>query len=322
MLCWLSAWADPSGAEHDRALHQLGQNFLQLVFAKHERRIPTAIKSIEIKKQHRSIDAVVVINKTIAICLEDKTGTTEHSGQLPRYVRALEDDGFSHDCILPVYVQTGEQGSYSAVRKAGYAVIRRMEIIDLFRAYLSEGGPSSIVRDFCDYLSGLEDKLHAFHYLPLAEWDSYAWQGFCATIQQVLGDGDWGYVPNPSGGFFGYWWNWHSDADSHQYVQIEQKSLCFKIEVEDQEKRSELRSKWNTRILEAAARENLNVVRPQRLGIGKTMTVAVLASDFRIVNSSGSLNMEATIDRLRKAAVILDRATSIESRRMAAGQAT
>ena len=320
VLCWLAAWADPCAAGSDRSLHRLGMNFLKLIFVKHGREVPNPITSIEIRRQHRNIDVLIVINHTIVACIEDKVGTTEHSDQLRRYLVSLEKDGFARDCLLPAYIQIGEQGDYRQVRDAGYVVIRRPEIINLLRDYLGEGGSDSIVRDFHAYLMELDTKIEAFRLRPLEEWDGYAWQGFYTVLQETLGEGEWGYVPNQSGGFMGYWWHSHSDRDSEQYLQIQEGNLCFKISVEEPSKRSELRSTWNQKILAAAVRENLNVVRPLRFGSGTSMTVAMLDGDFAFANNAGSLELEATIGVLRKATNVLNRAVEAGAGEFAAAQ--
>ncbi|HSE59120.1 MAG TPA: hypothetical protein VLA99_10505, partial [Nitrospiraceae bacterium] len=82
MLCWLATWGDPASEVHDKSLHHLGRAFLQALFAKHGRQIPTTIKSIEIRRQYKNIDVLLVINGTIAVCIEDKVGSVEHSDQL------------------------------------------------------------------------------------------------------------------------------------------------------------------------------------------------------------------------------------------------
>lgn len=310
LLCWLVAWGDPASATHDQRLHQLGVTFLRAMFEKHGRALPEIQRPIEIKRQHRGIDILIVINETIAVCIEDKVGTTEHSEQLQRSLAGLKQDGFSDDQIVPVYVQTGEQGSYRGVKAAGYAVMQHRELIALLQSYLEEGGSDSIARDFHDYLKDIENRVEAFRSRPIAEWDWYAWQGFYSELQHLLGDGKWGYVANPSGGFLGFWWHVYSDAESEQYLQIEQGNLCFKISVDDVAKRSDLRAKWLARILEAGRNANFPVVRPQRLGRGRTMTVAVFDGEFRSVNGKGILGFTSTLGVLRTAADVLDQAVS------------
>jgi len=312
MLCWLASWADPAASGQDQALHRLGQSFLQAAFAKHGQQLPNIVQPIRVRRQHRNIDVLVVINDTIALCIEDKVGTTEHSGQLQRSVGGLKEDGFSEEQIIPVYVQTGDQGSYESVRAAGYEILRRRDLIGLLHDYLGHGGSDSIVRDFHGYLSGIERKVEAFRILPFSEWDGDAWQGFYSELQHLLGDGKWDYVPTPAGGFFGYWWHEHSDAESNQYLQIEQHKLCFKISVNDPSNRQQLRSRWIDRILTTARSGDFPAVRPPHLGTGTCMTVAVFDREYRAVNKQGSLDLDATVATLRSAADFLDKAVAGE----------
>lgn len=303
-----------TGDERDResgrplARTELSRNqaFLKTICEKHGKQLPDIRAPIKITRQHKGIDVLLVINDSVAVCIEDKVGRTEHSEQLQRYLAGLKEDGYSEDRIIPVYVQTGEQGSYRGVKAAGYGVMRRGELIALLRGYLDQGGSDSVARDFHDYLVAIDSRVEAFRTRPFSEWDWYAWQGFYSEMQHHLGDGEWGYVANPSGGFLGYWWHWHSGADSEQYLQIEQGSLCFKISVDDAGKRADLRSKWLERVLEAGRNRKFAAVRPQRLGAGQTMTVALYDGEFRMRNNQGCLDVDATVNVLRSAAEVLD----------------
>lgn len=308
ILCWLAAWGDPRFRENDVLLHGLGQKFLKALFEKHGRKLPEISKPIELKRQHRNIDILLIINDTIAVCIEDKVGSTEHSNQLQRYLDGLIDDNFSEEQIVPVYIQTGDQGSYKAVKSAGYEVMRRRELLGLLQTYREQGGTNSIIQDFHDYLSTIEREVEAFRAQPLSSWTPYAWQGFYSELQSQLGDGEWSYVANPSGGFLGYWWHWHRDSNSEVYLQIEQERLCFRISIDDTDKRGDQRSIWLSRILAAAKESNLNVVRPARLGSGQTMTVAILGEDYRVLGNRGIIDIDKTIAVLRSASVVLDRA--------------
>jgi PD-(D/E)XK nuclease superfamily len=309
MLCWLAEWANPAAAEHDRLLHCLGQSFLNLVFSNHGVERSQPINHIEIKRQHKNIDVLVTIDNAFALCFEDKAGTSEHSDQLQRYVNVLKAEGFSEDHILPVYIQTGEQSSYRSVTAAGYAVIHRPQLIELLREYLCQGGSDSIALDFHDHLANIERAVQAFRTLPFADWEWNAWQGFYSELQRVLGEGNWGYVATPTGGFLGYWWHWHSESGCQQFIQIQEGCLCFKISVDEPARRSELRSLWLARILAASREMNFSAVRPQRLGMGQTMTVAV-DGEYRIANNEGVLDLDATVQVLRTAADVLDRAAT------------
>ena len=71
-----------------------------------------------------------------------------------------------------------------------------------------------------------------------------------------------------------------------------------------------LRDRWHARLLEAGRHVGLDIVRPPRLRSSRTMTVAVLSADYRAIGARGLLDLPATIDRLRKAEKVFDRAAA------------
>ena len=310
VLCWLAAWGDPRSRERDAHLHRLGKSFLSAIFKKRGRELPEIVQVVKSDRQHRNIDILITINDSIAVCIEDKVGSTEHSNQLQRYLEILREENFSDENVIPVYIQTGEQGSYKGVKSAGYEIMRRGELISLLQSYKDQGGTNSIVQDYFDHLHEIELQVNAFQTKPPSGWSDFAWQGFYSDIQDQLGDGEWSYVANQSGGFIGYWWSFRKSIDSEVYLQLEKDRLCFRISVDDAPKRGHLRDKWSARILAFAKDANLSVIRPQRLGFGQTMTVAVLDKDYRQLNSCGLLDRQETIKVLLSAAAVLDRALS------------
>ena len=128
MPCWLARWADPDIAEYDPHLHLLGQSFLNQLGAGES---PKSITKIEIKRQYKRIDILIVPNVAFAIAVEDKVGSTEHSDQLRRYRDVLRGEGYAD--IRLVYVQTGDQGSYTSAAEAEYRIIQRHQILELLQ---------------------------------------------------------------------------------------------------------------------------------------------------------------------------------------------
>ena len=167
-----------------------------------------------------------------------------------------------------------------------------------------------IGRDFHGRLVSIDRDVESFRVLPPREWSGNAWQGFFCELQRQLPDGDWGYVPNPAGGFIGYWWHWTETPAYKGYLQLENGKLCFKIAVETPANRYTLRDRWSEWLLEAGRSEGMSITRPRRRESGRTMTVAVLDSDYRATDEIGLLDLETTIARLRVAESVLDRAQS------------
>lgn len=307
VLCWLAAWAAPEAAAEDGHLHGLGLQFIAALLEVGGRAIPDIV-SLKIRRQYKCIDVLLIINSRLVICIEDKVGSKEHSNQLARYIEMLSADGFAPENIAPVYVQTFEQSNYAAVKAAGYAPVSRERLLAVLGPYARTPGADAIARDFHDRLAHIDREVESFRYQPLAQWAPLAWQGFYVELQAKLLDSGWGYVPNPAGGFQGFWWHVKRAPGCEQYLQLEEAALCFKISVEQPENRTGFRDRWHVRLLEQGRKHGLNVVKPRRLGNGQTMTVAVLGADYRVIDQGGRLDIGATIARLREAEVVLDEA--------------
>jgi len=193
------------------------------------------------------------------------------------------------------------------VIKSGYFIFKRNDLLQILEPALAESNNNAgdIFADFTAYLRRIEDAVQSYATTPPADWTWHAWEGFFTKIQEQLNDGNWDYVPNPSGGFLGYWWCFLGDSDCEQYLQLEQEKLCFKISVADQARRAELRDFWHNKIMQGAAGFPLTVKRPNRLGHGAYMTVAVLDNDYRITDDKGLLDFPKTISVIRSAEAVL-----------------
>jgi hypothetical protein len=306
-LCWLLAWAHPDNQSVNNLLHRTGTAFLKALYLKAERQAPEVIKSIEITKQDGSIDVLCIVNAETAIIIEDKTGTSQHTGQLERYKNHILSKGYSADKIIPIYMKTGDQSDFSEVIKSGYFIFKRNDLLQVLEPVLAEpnNNAGDIFADYTAYLRRIEDAVQSYATTKPADWTWYAWQGFFNKTQEHLNDGNWDYVPNLSGGFLGYWWCFLGDSNCEQYLQLEQEELCFKIFVSDQTRRTELRDFWHNKIMQRATGSSLSLKRPNRLGLGAYMTVAVLDNDCRITDDQGLLDFPKTISVIRSAEAVL-----------------
>jgi hypothetical protein len=118
---------------------------------------------------------------------------------------------------------------------------------------------NNIVIDFYHYLEEIEHQVQSYLTIPIDGWEWYAWTGFYNKIQESLGDGEWSYVPNPSGGFLAFFWKEYGDNNCTQYLQLEEGKLCFKIWVGDDNKRQHLRQLWHSKILEKGNKSSLHI---------------------------------------------------------------
>lgn len=324
-ICWLLSWADPKAREYCKELHIAGQEFLSLILSLNKEQIPAEIKSVKIEKQYQHIDVLCIVNGAIAILIEDKVGSTEHSGQLNRYLVKLTDDkAYGHCKIIPVYVQTGDQSNYDEVSEAGYSILHRQGLLKCLESTSGKiaSQRSDIFRDYSKCLRQIEDEVESYKSVQFSEWESNgrSWIGFYKNLQHVLKsegtwdtEASWDYVPNAQGGFWGLWWHFKKDEKEKctSYLQIEQSKLCFKISVDDANERRELRQMWCEKILEQAHALAMNIKRPARFGYGQYMTVAEFAEEFPKLMADGVLNFDKTMQVLKTAESILDKARAI-----------
>ncbi|MGI6599047.1 MAG: PD-(D/E)XK nuclease family protein [Kiritimatiellia bacterium] len=312
ILCWLLSWSDNKHKVTDPILHELGRNFLDSLYQCANRTPPENYQSIEIYQQSGGIDIVCYVNGDTALVIEDKVGTKQHSNQLARYKATISKRGFSPDKIILVYLQTRDQSNYSEAAQHGYSVYRRRDLLKVLESSsgMAAQKENNIVADYSSHLRRIENNVQGFRTLSPKNWTWESWIGFYLELQNVFTDANWGYVPNQSGGFWGFWWQMQGDDKCRQYLQIEQAKFCFKIWVQDKGKRGALRNLWNRRILEECTRHGLKARRPNRFGNGTCMTVAILDQEYRIVNDRNELDFPRTIEILKRAESVLNHARS------------
>lgn len=309
-LCWLLSWAHDRHREADAALHGAGSALLSGLLALHGIDAPAGVRSLEVRRQHEDIDILVLVNGDIALAVEDKTDSSEHSDQLRRYLAALEADADLRGMRpAPVYLKTGDQCSYEAVEEASWRCFGRRDLLAVLDEGERLGAASDIFRDFHRRLRRIEDVANSWRLVPVADWgqDRVRWAGFFAALRERLGEGRWKYVNNASGGFMGFWWHWRGD----KYLQLEEDRLCFKIMVEEKSEQAARWHEWYARLMAASVAGGLTIQKPGRRGVGTWMTVAVSADEYRQAGEGGLIDLDATVSFLGRAEGLLDAALAV-----------
>ena len=332
MICWLLKWANKCYAETHPDHHQAGQNFAKALFRKHDHSGPDDICTVKLEMQASRIDVLAWINDEdedgYALLIEDKTDSNQHSGQLGRYHKLILDGDAQVEgkkikpskCrFFPIFLKTGnmslaDKRTIQEQRwRPPYRVFERKEFLDSLLD--SKQNVSEILTDFCNHLQEREEDSNSWKETPPADWSWGAWEGFyrCLEEKEIAPSINWGYVHNQSGGFLGFWRYYYDEASGDAvYWQAEWGKLCFKIDVENHEKWRERRWHWHERIVEVGESAGMQVVKPTRFGFGKTMTVAVPKdiADWRQLDSEGRLDLEKTVEVLKKAERVLQAAVS------------
>lgn len=328
MICWLLEWAAKEYREVDPQLAEVGVKFVNALLAKHKAGPLHEIHKVEVNTQDKRIDVLATINDTHVLLIEDKISGADHSGQLERYYKAVREK-HPPENIYPIYLKTGnfphsercwvEKERPTSDATYQYKVFDRSDFLSVLPE--SVPGGNAILTDFRDYLQRIEDRTNDYK-----EWTKgetigpEAWQGFFKRLEEELRQNGrwpgWGYVPNPAGGFLGFWWE---GGDAHAYLQLQvshwdvsNQHLCFKVEARDVEKTEQRRRKddYHQRIMRAGA---ARVRKPGRMRIAKTMTVAVWGKNADSANwlafdANGKFDFNRTVGNLKEAEEVLAQA--------------
>lgn len=117
------------------------------------------------------IDVLVIINKNIAVIIEDKVYTSEHSDQINRYAVGLkkiyQNKKQPLDKIFTVFWKTGFYYDIDKVTIADVPV-NAQDVKAILKDYLCE---SEIIKDYYEYLEKLTQwyEVHKQYWLPASE---------------------------------------------------------------------------------------------------------------------------------------------------------
>lgn len=189
---------------------------------------------IEIKKQYKKIDVLVIVDD-IYIIIEDKTTTNTHNNQILRYKQALNDENIPENKIISVYYKIQEQ-----VHKEENIDIEfnRKSIIKLLNNCKTQ---NQILVDYLEYLTYLDNEAEKYKVLPINVWNSLQYYAFFDVLKENIPDKfyySYKYQSNKSGGFMCFYIqnivNSPRTGDSF-YIQIENSQIVLKYYSENKE---------------------------------------------------------------------------------------
>jgi hypothetical protein len=301
-ICWLASWADPSCRELNGPLHKTATAFLdRLLDAGKGPKVPE-YRSIEIHPQWNSIDVLIVVNGDTAIIVEDKTNTKDHSDPLRRYKEAAAQN-YPKDRITAVYLKTGDQCDYEGAQQAGYGCFLRRDFLDILEGGKALGITNAIFIDFHSHLQDIEKAVASFRGDPLDKWDRKQWMGFFTALRSELGDGEWAVRGHGGGGSLTF--RWHRRGN--KYLRLDEGELAFCLEVADAGCHEAEWEDWAQKLMAENVTGEINL-HPTHRNLGRRMRVAVLGEDYRQQDGRGLLDLDRTIEMLRKAEMFMDAA--------------
>lgn len=304
-LAWLMWWAVPECAAYDRELHECGEAFVKMLLGK-EGDAGFRVESIAVYKQREHVDLWVDVNDEYTLIVEDKVNTREHSKQLERYreIAAKYCAGNKRE-LRCIYLKTGSdtRQTLRRIEEKGYVVVDRGTLLAFFEQHPAE---NAIYTDFTERLRAVEASEDSWRTQPIGKWHGESWTGFYRYLDETMDVEGWGFVPNPSGGFIGLWWNFRKWRECQAYWQIEQGNLCLKLGgVENN--RQETRNEW-TRLMSKHAQESgqASIRPPKHPRLGRSMTVAVVERRDWLGADNETVDAKAVVERLEGYARFLD----------------
>lgn len=321
-IAYLLAWADPAYRESHPRLNTLGTELLRSLLQTKEVDLPP-IETLCIKTQVDRIDIVVKINageNGVFLIIEDKVSAREGPNQIERYKETAEEkyrDQYGCGRLVAVYLKTGNESKASLPSEDKCGRFMRRDLLDVLNKFQDTG--NTIVDDFRTHLQNWEDDTNRWESASYDEWEWGQWEGFYAELEHRW-DGccEWGYIANPAGGFLGWW----SDPDycigtearyASLYIQIH-NATRLTVRLGSGKAMDKVDPQSMYQVLDALNEEAFDDIRIEKAGKfkgGGAAAVAAVTFDehgpWLAVDSNGVVNMDATIERLRRLEELLEK---------------
>ena len=305
VICYFAEWANPTYKEHP--MHKVGQLFVQKMLDKWD--VTNTIDKVEVYRQYKNIDVLLVINEKYAMIIEDKTYSSEHSNQLNKYKESVQTDkNFKDYEIKGIYFKKSNQSYIKNVTDSRFKPFFRDDIISFIES-CPKNITDTIFTNFRDSIEEYQKNIDSWETLPVAEWTWNSWEGFYEYLSSKFENKfHYGYVANQSGGFLGASWAWTDWEDCVVQLQIEGNKkgdkFVFKIRAKDNTKDIDMRfyrNRWHSLLIENAEKMGINgVKKPARFGYGTYMTCCIIEQEDWLGNDTDVINIDEVLARLEQ----------------------
>jgi hypothetical protein len=157
-LCWALGWINISGHQMCEFALLLFENIIK-ASAYNNQIDPLDIEKVEIKRQYKCIDVLILAKlkkgNCLPIVIEDKIDTTLHDNQIQRYRQVIEEDYKNYLEPICIFYKTGYIFQpYSEIEKHNCIVFDKHKMLEILQAFENYEMPLL----FCDYYSHLINK--------------------------------------------------------------------------------------------------------------------------------------------------------------------
>jgi hypothetical protein len=228
VLAYLLEWADPRYRVCHPKMNALGEQYLREVISCSARATNIVgladqepITEVTVDTQIQGIDILVLVNRRLAVVIEDKVNTHEHSGQVARYrqvVSQLFSAAKSDILIHAVYLKTGNESPHRRPSPDLCGIMMREQVLAILNQHPEI--EDQIILQFRQHLQALQTKTESYQILPPREWTRQAMEGFynaiCSWLIHLRETREivrplypqWSYQPNQRGGEMVCAWGW------------------------------------------------------------------------------------------------------------------
>ena len=332
-LAYMLSWAHPHFKNSHSNLHRLGTDLLHSLLEKTNAAKSLEVSCIEVELQYKKIDLLVKINEfdeespELAIVIEDKVNTDEHSDQITRYTDIAKK---RYSCkgteIVAVLLKTGNT---SRVGMADHekGVFLRDDLLAVLNQH--ETIEDTIVINFHEYLRRLEEITNSYLQIKVDDWHNHDWkiyEGFFNRLESLMekdkwwenrGSWGWRYVSNPQGGFmcmpFAGFKPIFQSQPTAVYPQIEcGHSVRLTLRLgrwDDGQEKVDSKLMWHCWELTEQLKDSLPEFEVEKAGRfrGGGFGAVACFKDFIAQKNDGIVDMEITMDNLRKIAVFTEK---------------
>lgn len=150
------------------------------------------------------------------------------------------------------------------------------------------------------------------------EWEWKQWEGFYAEIERRWDDDcGWGYIPNPAGGFLGCWLGFKYIGTENRYADLYMQihdAMRLAVRLGSGNALDRVHSPFMYQVLDTLNEEAFDDIHIEKAGAfrgGGAAAVANVTFDEKgpwfAVDCNGVVNMDATIERLRRLEELLQK---------------
>ncbi|MDR6803123.1 hypothetical protein J2Y45_000393 [Dyadobacter sp. BE34] len=306
-FAWLLQWADEKYGGINPDLNHTAQDFVRKLIGQPK---TYAVMTVEVGRQWHNIDVWAEINGEYFISIEDKTNTGRHSNQLARYKELVESEfgGKPHKLIF-IYLKTGNESlsSLDLIKsKEGYKIVDRRTVLEILD---TRSVTNDIFNDFRSHLGRLQELTDSCSNFNAVKTNESAAQGFYLNLQELIPEHtDWNYVSNPTGGFWGFWYHWVEINSFKLYIQIENRigvDIQVKVKIEGRAPSIDYLNRVCSKLSELGSKYGLLVIRPQKLRLGNTSTLAIAVNALQSTPDE-ELDMSRVLNNLQNLQLVLD----------------